>query len=50
MTDWLRGFVDTLGDQATAEKRQRMHDAFKASTRYEYLFWDAAWHRESWQL
>lgn len=50
MTDWLRGFVDSLGAQANSEKRQRMHDAFRASTRYEYLFWDAAWSRESWKL
>ncbi|MCH8909978.1 MAG: thiaminase II [Chloroflexi bacterium] len=43
LTEWLKGFVDEIGAVAPAEKRRRMQGAFRASTRYEYLFWDAAW-------
>lgn len=43
LTDWLKGFVDELGGVAPVEKKLRMQAAFRASTRYEYLFWDAAW-------
>jgi len=43
LTAWLKGFVDELGKNASAETKLRMRAAFKASTRYEYLFWDAAW-------
>ena len=43
LTGWLKGFVDELGRVAPPDKRQRMLAAFRASTRYEYLFWDAAW-------
>ena len=43
LTGWLREFVDDLGAVAPADQKQRMHAAFRASTRYEYLFWDAAW-------
>ena len=43
MTNWLKGFVDELGRAAPPDKRRRMLAAFRASTRYEYLFWDAAW-------
>jgi thiaminase/transcriptional activator TenA len=43
LTGWLKEFVDDLGAVAPADQKQRMHAAFRASTRYEYLFWDAAW-------
>ncbi len=43
LTGWLREFVDELGTVAPTDQKQRMHAAFRASTRYEYLFWDAAW-------
>ena len=43
MTGWLKRFVDDLGAAASTDTRRRMHAAFKASTRYEYLFWEAAW-------
>ncbi len=48
MTVWLRDFVDELGRSATEGQRARMLSAFRASTRYEYLFWDAAWNLEEW--
>jgi thiaminase/transcriptional activator TenA len=43
MTAWLRGFVDSLEVSITEERRHRMEAVFRASVRYEYLFWDAAW-------
>lgn len=48
LTAWLRGFVDQLGQTATASQQQRMVGVFRASTRYEYLFWDAAWNLQRW--
>ncbi|MEX2377010.1 MAG: thiaminase II [Dehalococcoidia bacterium] len=49
LTEWLRGFVDILGDGASPRVRERMVEVFRASTRYEYLFWDAAWRLEPWR-
>ena len=43
LTGWLKGFVDNLGELAPDKTKRRMQKAFQASTRYEYLFWDAAW-------
>ena len=43
LTGWLRGFVDEVGAAAPADVQRRMRAVFRASTRYEYLFWDAAW-------
>jgi len=42
MTGWLREVGDEWGAAASSEIRDRAHDAFALSTRYEYLFWDAA--------
>lgn len=48
MTTWLRQFVDELGAASTDAQRKRMLDVFRESTKYEYLFWEAAWNLEQW--
>lgn len=48
MTEWLLRFVDSLGTTVTDQQKDRMLSAFRASTRYEYLFWDAAWNLQAW--
>ena len=48
MTAWLKEFVDRMGESVTGDQRSRMTQAFQASTRYEYLFWDAAWNLQGW--
>ncbi len=48
MTDWLRNFVNKLGASATSQQKQSMQQAFRASTHYEYLFWEAAWNLQQW--
>lgn len=48
LTTWLRGFVDELGKSATEAQLSRMLEVFRTSTRYEYLFWDAAWNLQQW--
>ena len=48
LTAWLRQFTDDLGAKANDAEKARMKRAFLASTRYEYLFWDAAWKLQWW--
>ena len=48
LTAWLREFVDRLGSEASEAERERMQIVFRASTRYEYLFWEAAWRLQTW--
>lgn len=43
LTDRLEG---TLG----AAERERMTERFRTTSRYEWMFWDAAWRRESWPI
>jgi thiaminase/transcriptional activator TenA len=50
LADWCRELVDRLGDEASAEQRARMADAFVTSSRYEYLFWEMALTQERWPV
>jgi thiaminase/transcriptional activator TenA len=45
---WGRELVDRLAAEASAPTRQRMQEAFLISSRFELLFWEAAWRREGW--
>ena len=45
-----RGFVDRQARQAGPEERAAMRQAFLTSSRYEYMFWDAAYRREQWPV
>lgn len=40
--------VDRIGAQLAATERARFLEHVLITTRYEWLFWDAAWQRESW--
>jgi thiaminase/transcriptional activator TenA len=43
LAGWCRQVCDEVGAGASAQTRERMVDAFVASSRYELEFWDAAW-------
>ena len=45
-----RGFVDRQARQAGPEELEAMRQAFLTSSRYEYMFWDAAYRREQWPV
>ncbi len=48
--DAWRGFVDEMADRVGGQERQAMRSAFITSSRYEYMFWDAAYRREQWPV
>jgi len=50
LAGWCRALVDRLGAGADDAARGRMEDAFLTSSRYEYLFWEMAWRRETWPV
>jgi len=50
LADWCRGLVDRLAADAGEAGRRRMAEAFLTSSRYEYLFWEMAWRRETWPV
>ena len=50
IAEQLRGFVDRHAETAGASELEAMERAFMISSRYEYMFWDAAWRMEDWPV
>ncbi len=46
----LRGFIDRIAEDCGNDELGRMRDAFVTGSRYEYMFWDAAWRMEEWHV
>lgn len=42
--------TDRIGDELSAAERLRAAEHFATTSRYEWMFWDAAWRREGWPL
>jgi thiaminase/transcriptional activator TenA len=42
--------LDQLAQQASAQDLQRMKEHFMISSRYEYMFWDMAYRKETWPV
>jgi len=47
---WACSLLDRLAEDAGAAERARMTEAFLASSRYEYLFWEMAWTMQQWPV
>ncbi len=45
-----RAIVDRIGNLADSATATAMTRAFVTATRYEWMFWDAAWRRETWPV
>ncbi len=48
--DAWRGFVDQMAENAGSVELEAMRQAFMTSSRYEYMFWDAAYNRQQWPV
>ena len=42
--------VDALGTEVGPAEADRMHHHYRTASRYEWMFWDAAYRREGWPL
>lgn len=47
-TDQVRKLVNDAAERAGRQDLEQMRAAFTTAATYEYLFWDAAWRKESW--
>jgi len=50
LAEWCRALVNRLAEGAGEAGRRRIEEAFLTSSRYEYLFWEMAWRRETWPV
>lgn len=48
LAGWLRDLVDRLAPEAGPAARRLWEEHFRASCRYEYLFWEMSWKMEGW--
>jgi thiaminase (transcriptional activator TenA) len=46
----VRAVLDEVGAGASDEDRAGMQEHFRMSARYEWMFWDSAFHRRSWPV
>ena len=49
-TEEAKQIVDRLAAPAARGTVECMHRAFTTASRYEWMFWDAAWRQEAWPL
>lgn len=42
--------ADRLGEELSAAERRRVVEHFTTTSRYEWMFWDAAWRGEGWPV
>ena len=47
---WLRARLDERAQALAESELRQLEEIFTISSRYEYLFWDMAWRRESWPV
>ena len=50
LAEWLRSFMDRTVKGLDEDQLSKVQDIFLDSSRYEYLFWDAAYRMEDWSI
>ncbi len=50
LAEWLRSFMDRTAQGLSDDRRQRLIEIFITNSKYEFLFWDAAYRMEKWPV
>lgn len=50
LVDWYRRFTDQFASESGTSIREEMKRHFILSSRYEYMFWDMAYKKETWPI
>lgn len=50
VVDAAVGVIDRVADDLGPAERARVVGHYRATSRYEWMFWDAAWRRERWPV
>jgi thiaminase/transcriptional activator TenA len=48
--DAVLALMDRTGAHLQSSDRESVHVTFRTASRYEWMFWDAAWRREGWPI
>jgi thiaminase/transcriptional activator TenA len=47
---FIGGLTDAVGESASAAEQTAMREHVVTTSRYEWMFWDAGWRRETWPV
>lgn len=50
VVDAAIGVVDRIAEESAPAERARVVGHYRTTSRYEWMFWDAAWRRERWPV
>lgn len=50
LVNWYRSLTDQLASASGTSVREKMRRHFILSSRYEYMFWDMAYRKETWPI
>jgi thiaminase (transcriptional activator TenA) len=50
VVDAAVGVMDRVADDLAPAERARVLDHYRTTSRYEWMFWDAAWREETWPV
>jgi len=50
LVNWYRSLVDRFAHESGTSVREKMRRHFILSSRYEYMFWDMAYRKETWPI
>ena len=50
LTEWCRSWIDNFAEGQKADKLKRLEEIFLTTSRWEYLFWEMAWHKLNWPV
>jgi thiaminase/transcriptional activator TenA len=50
VVDSVLALTDRLGGELSAAELDRMSEHFVTTSRYEWMFWDAGYRRETWPI
>ena len=50
LAEWLRLFIDRTAERLSQSQRDRLVAIFITNSKYEFLFWDAAYRMEEWPV
>ena len=50
LANWCRTLTDRIAEDASDDAKIGMENAFLTCSRYEWLFWEMAWKKETWPV
>ncbi len=50
LTEWCKSWIDNFAEGQKADRLKRLEEIFLTTSRWEFLFWEMAWHKLAWPV